>query len=217
MCRTASRPSARGDILPRQIVLFSLLLGTIGSLLLFACTNTLTVWLTLATFIGYTVIYTMILKPSTPQNIVIGGAAGAMPPALGWAAITGAVPADAWLLVLIIFVWTPPHFWSLALYRQQDYAQAKLPMLPTTHGEKLTRLHILLYTLILFGVSLLPFALQMSGAIYLNAAIVLGAIFIHYAWQIWRRYSDILARATFRYSIVYLSLLFTALLVDHYV
>ncbi|GAM53344.1 heme O synthase, protoheme IX farnesyltransferase [bacterium endosymbiont of Mortierella elongata FMR23-6] len=217
MRRTAWRPSARGDLTSVQILLFSALLGGLGMWTLYASTNALAMWLTLATFIGYAIIYTLILKPLTPQNIVIGGAAGAMPPALGWAAATGTVPADAWLLVLIIFVWTPPHFWALALYRRQDYAQAGLPMLPITHGEQFTRLQILLYTIVLFGVSLLPFASRMSGVVYLVAAIVLGAIFLAYAWRIWRTYSDTLARQLFRYSIIYLSLLFAALLADHYV
>ncbi|BBO60362.1 heme o synthase [Mycoavidus sp. B2-EB] len=217
MRRTAWRPSARGDLTSLQILLFSALLGGLGMWMLCAFTNALAMWLTLATFIGYAIIYTLILKPRTPQNIVIGGAAGAMPPALGWAAATGAVPADAWLLVLIIFVWTPPHFWALALYRRQDYAQAGLPMLPITHGEQFTRLQILLYTIVLFGVSLLPFASRMSGIVYLAAAIVLGIIFLAYAWRIWRAYSDTLARGLFRYSIIYLSLLFAALLADHYV
>ncbi len=217
MRRTAWRPSARGELTSVQILFFSAMLGGLGMWTLYAYTNALTMWLTLATFIGYALIYTVLLKPATPQNIVIGGAAGAMPPALGWAAVTGTVPADAWLLVLIIFVWTPPHFWALALYRRQDYAQAGLPMLPITHGEQFTRLHILLYTIILFGVSLLPFASRMSGLVYLVAALVLGVIFLAYAWQIWRAYSDRLARRLFRYSIIYLSLLFAALLADHYV
>lgn len=217
MRRTAWRPSARGELTAIQILVFSALLGGLGMWTLYAFTNALAMWLTLATFIGYAIIYTLILKPLTPQNIVIGGAAGAMPPALGWAAVTGTVPADAWLLVLIIFVWTPPHFWALALYRRQDYAQAGLPMLPNTHGEQFTRLQILLYTIVLFGVSLLPFASRMSGVVYLVAAIVLGAIFLAYAWRIWRTYSDTLARQLFRYSIIYLSLLFAALLADHYV
>jgi protoheme IX farnesyltransferase len=174
-------------------------------------------WLTVATFVGYAVIYTLLLKPATPQNIVIGGASGAMPPALGWAAVTGHVPGDAWILVLIIFVWTPPHFWALALYRRKDYENAGLPMLPNTHGEKYTRLHILLYTVILFAVTMMPFISGMSGVVYLAAAVLLGALFLAYAWKIYLEYSDDLARRTFRYSIVYLSLLFAALLVDHYV
>ncbi|GAB3628649.1 protoheme IX farnesyltransferase [Pandoraea terrae] len=217
MRRTAWRPSARGEITPIQIIVFSTVLGAAGMAVLYTFTNALTMWLTLATFVGYAIIYTIILKPSTPQNIVIGGASGAMPPALGWAAATGAVPADAWILVLIIFVWTPPHFWALALYRRQDYVNSGLPMLPITHGEKYTRLQILLYSVVLFAVSLLPFAHRMSGYVYLAAAVVLSGIFLGYAWKLWRNYSDELSRSMFRYSIVYLSLLFAALLIDHYV
>jgi protoheme IX farnesyltransferase len=216
MRRTAWRPSARGEITTAQILAFSAALGGLGMWTLHVFTNALTMWLTFATFIGYAVVYTLLLKPATPQNIVIGGASGAMPPALGWAAVTGHVPGDAWILVLIIFVWTPPHFWSLALYRRQDYANAGLPMLPNTHGEQFTRLHILLYTIILLAVSLMPFISQMSGIVYLASAVLLGAIFLGYAWKIFRDYSDALARTAFRYSIVYLSLLFAALLVDHY-
>jgi protoheme IX farnesyltransferase len=216
MRRTAWRPSARGEITTAQILAFSAVLGGLGMWTLYMFTNPLTMWLTFATFVGYAVIYTLLLKPATPQNIVIGGASGAMPPALGWAAVTGHVPGDAWILVLIIFVWTPPHFWSLALYRRQDYQNAGLPMLPNTHGEKFTRLHILLYSIILLAVSLMPFISGMSGIVYLASAVLLGAIFLAYAWKIFREYSDALARRTFRYSIVYLSLLFAALLVDHY-
>ncbi|SAK43274.1 protoheme IX farnesyltransferase [Caballeronia fortuita] len=217
MRRTAWRPSARGQITPAQILTFSAVLGGIGMWTLYTFTNPLTMWLTIATFVGYAVIYTLLLKPYTPQNIVIGGASGAMPPALGWAAVTGAVPGDAWILVLIIFVWTPPHFWALALYRRKDYENAGLPMLPITHGEKYTLLNIFLYTLVLFAVTLMPYISGMSGVVYLASAIALGAGFIGYAWKMYRNYSDALARKTFRYSIVYLSLLFGALLVDHYV
>ncbi|RKP59384.1 heme o synthase [Pararobbsia silviterrae] len=217
MRRTAWRPSARGEISSFQIIAFSSVLGALGMWTLDTFTNALTMWLTFATFVGYAIVYTIILKPATPQNIVIGGASGAMPPALGWAAVTGAVPADAWILVLIIFVWTPPHFWSLALYRRADYEKSGLPMLPVTHGEKFTGLHVFLYTIVLLGVTLLPYATRMSGLVYLVSAVVLGAIYLVYAWRIWRHYSDALARRAFRYSIVYLSLLFAALLVDHYV
>ncbi len=217
MRRTAWRPSARGEITSMQILLFSAVLGAVGMWTLYTFTNALTMWLTFGTFIGYAIIYTLLLKPTTPQNIVIGGASGAMPPALGWAAVTGHVPGDAWILVLIIFVWTPPHFWSLALYRREDYKKAGLPMLPNTHGEAYTRLCILLYTVVLFAVTLMPFISGMSGALYLAAAVLLGAVFLAYSWKIYREYSDALARKTFRYSIVYLSLLFAALLVDHYV
>ena len=217
MRRTAWRPSATGEISTPQTLVFSAILGGAGMWLLHVFANDLTMWLTFATFIGYAIIYTLLLKPATPQNIVIGGASGAMPPALGWAAVTGHVPGDAWILVLIIFVWTPPHFWSLALYRRKDYENAGLPMLPNTHGEAYTRLHILLYTVILFVVTLMPFISGMSGVLYLVAAVLLGVMFLAYAWRIYREYSDALARKTFRYSIVYLSLLFVALLVDHYV
>ncbi|MEX3630416.1 MAG: heme o synthase [Burkholderia sp.] len=216
MRRTAWRPSARGEITTPQILAFSMVLGGAGAWTLYTFTNPLTMWLTVATFVGYAVIYTLLLKPATPQNIVIGGASGAMPPALGWAAVTGSVPGDAWILVLIIFVWTPPHFWVLALYRVKDYENSGLPMLPVTHGEKFTRLHILLYTVILFVVTLMPFISGMSGVVYLASAVVLGAIFLAYAWKVYVDYSDALARRAFRYSIVYLSLLFAALLVDHY-
>ncbi|BAN21970.1 heme o synthase [Caballeronia insecticola] len=217
MRRTAWRPSARGQITSTQILTFSAVLGGIGMWTLYTFTNPLTMWLTIATFVGYAVVYTLLLKPFTPQNIVIGGASGAMPPALGWAAVTGALPGDAWILVLIIFVWTPPHFWALALYRRKDYENAGLPMLPITHGEKYTLLNIFLYTLVLFAVTLMPYISGMSGVVYLASAVALGAGFIGYAWKMYREYSDALARRTFRYSIVYLSLLFGALLVDHYV
>lgn len=216
MRRTAWRPSARGEITTPQILAFSTVLGGAGAWTLYTFTNALTMWLTIATFVGYAVIYTLLLKPATPQNIVIGGASGAMPPALGWAAVTGSVPGDAWILVLIIFVWTPPHFWVLALYRVKDYEQSGLPMLPVTHGSKFTRLHILLYTVILFVVTMMPFISGMSGVVYLASAAVLGAVFLAYAWKVYVDYSDELARRAFRFSIVYLSLLFAALLIDHY-
>ena len=208
MRRTAWRPSATGEL--------STALGAAGAAILWFAVNPLTMWLTLATFIGYAVVYTLVLKPMTPQNIVIGGASGAMPPVLGWAAIRGDVGPEALILCLIIFVWTPPHFWALALYRAEDYRRAGLPMLPVTHGSEFTRLHVLLYTLVLFAATLLPFVAGMSGGIYLAAAIVLGTMFSGYAWRLWRRYSDELARQTFRFSIVHLTLLFAALLVDHY-
>jgi len=216
MARTRARPTARGELSTSETLVFAGVLGAIGLWLLYALVNPLTMWLTFATFVGYAVIYTIFLKPRTPQNIVIGGASGAMPPVLGWAAVTGEVSADALLLFLIIFAWTPPHFWALALYRTADYARAGLPMLPVTHGSKYTRLSVLLYTFILFGVTLLPFATRMSGFIYLAAAVVLGGIFLRYAWRLYVNYSDKLSQQTFRYSIVYLSLLFAALLVDHY-
>jgi protoheme IX farnesyltransferase len=217
MARTARRPIARGEITVMQTLVFSGVIGGIGMWVLFNFVNALTMWLTFATFVGYAVIYTMILKPATPQNIVIGGLSGAMPPALGWAAIANDVPMQAWILVLIIFIWTPPHFWSLALYRRDDYAKSGLPMLPVTHGLQFTQFHIWLYTIALVATTMLPFAVNMSGLIYLGSAAVLGAIFLWYAWRMWKHYSDLLARQTFAYSIVYLSLLFAALLVDHYI
>ena len=216
MARTARRPMARGEITVPQTLLFSGVIGGAGMWVLYAFVNPLTMWLTFATFVGYAVIYTIILKPATPQNIVIGGLSGAMPPALGWAAVANDLPMQAWILVLIIFVWTPPHFWALALYRRDDYAKSGLPMLPITHGMKLTQFHILLYTIALFATTMLPYAVRMSGLVYLVSAVVLGAIFLSYAWRIYRNYSDQLARKTFTYSIVYLSLLFAALLADHY-
>jgi protoheme IX farnesyltransferase len=216
MARTAWRPTAKGQLTNAQTLVFSILLCAAGSALLYVQVNPLTMWLTFATFVGYAVVYTVVLKPRTPQNIVIGGASGAMPPVLGWAAMRGELGAEAWLLCLIIFLWTPPHFWALALYRAEDYRKSGLPMLPVTHGNEYTRLHVLLYTLVLFAGTLLPFIYGMSGVIYLAAAVSLGAVFTAYAWKLWRRYSDAMARKTFRFSILYLSLLFAALLVDHY-
>jgi heme o synthase len=216
MQRTRWRPLPRGELTVAQTLVFAGVLGGLGLWILFHFVNALTMWLTVATFIGYAVVYTVLLKPLTPQNIVIGGASGAMPPVLGWAAVTGEVSTEAMLLFLIIFAWTPPHFWSLALYRTEEYAKAGVPMLPVTHGKAYTRLQVLLYTVILFAVSLLPFVIRMSGWLYLVAALILGGIFLGYALQIYRRYSDALAQKTFRYSIAYLALLFAALLVDHY-
>ena len=216
MTRTAWRPSANGQLTSVQTLVFSTLLCGAGGALLYFVVNPLTMWLTLATFVGYAVVYTLILKPLTPQNIVIGGASGAMPPVLGWAAIRGEVGAEALIMCLIIFLWTPPHFWALALYRTEDYRRSGLPMLPVTHGSEFTRLHVLLYTLILFAATLLPFVSGMSGPIYLLSAIGLGLAFTYYAWSLWRHYSDALARKTFRFSILHLSLLFAALLLDHY-
>jgi protoheme IX farnesyltransferase len=216
MARTARRPLARGELSVQQTLVFSGVIGGAGMWVLYNFVNPLTMWLTFATFVGYAVIYTIILKPATPQNIVIGGLSGAMPPALGWAAVANDVPMQAWILVLIIFIWTPPHFWALALYRRKDYENSGLPMLPITHGMAFTQLQILLYTIALVATTLLPFAVGMSGLIYLVVAVVLDAIFLAYAWQIYRRYTDMIARKTFAYSIIYLSLLFAALLVDHY-
>ena len=216
MARTRARPLPRGELTSLQTLVFAGIVGASGLLLLYVKVNALTMWLTLVTFVGYAIVYTVLLKPATPQNIVIGGASGAMPPVLGWAAVANDVAPEALLLFLVIFVWTPPHFWSLALYRAQEYAKAGLPMLPVTHGPEYTRLQIVLYTLALFAVSLMPFAIRMSGWIYLAAAVGLGAVFIGYAVQLYRRYSDALARRTFRYSIFYLATLFSALLIDHY-
>jgi protoheme IX farnesyltransferase len=217
MKRTAWRPTARGELDDRQTLLFSAVLCALGSTLLYLSVNALTMWLTLATFIGYAVVYTVILKPLTPQNIVIGGASGAMPPVLGWAAMSGQVGPEALILFLIIFLWTPPHFWSLALYRVEDYRKSGLPMLPVTHGNEFTRLMILLYTLILFAACLMPYIYGMSSWIYLITALALSVVFCLYGFYLWRDYSDALARKTFRFSLIHLSALFAALLVDHYV
>ncbi len=216
MKRTAWRPTAKGQLSDVQALAFSAVLCVAGSIVLYEGTNALTMWLTFATFVGYAVVYTLLLKPNTPQNIVIGGASGAMPPVLGWAAMTGDVGPEALILFLIIFLWTPPHFWALALYRVEEYRKSGLPMLPVTHGNAYTRLQVLLYTLILFAAGLMPFVYGMSSWIYLVAAVLLGAGFCAYGFALWRAYSDALARRTFRFSIVYLSLLFAALLVDHY-
>ncbi len=217
MKRTAWRPTARGELNDRQTLLFSAVLCAAGSALLYIWVNPLTMWLTFATFVGYAVIYTVILKPLTPQNIVIGGASGAMPPVLGWAAMAGDVGPEALILFLIIFLWTPPHFWALALYRVEDYRKSGLPMLPVTHGNEFTRLQILLYTFILFAACLLPFVYGMSSWIYLVVALGLSVGFCLYGFWLWRAYSDELARKTFRFSLIHLSVLFAALLVDHYV
>jgi protoheme IX farnesyltransferase len=215
MARTRSRPLPRGQVNVFETFFFSGVLGGLGLSLLYRLVNELTMWLTLATFVAYVVVYTLYLKPRTSQNIVIGGASGAMPPVLGWAAVTGQAPGEAWLLFLIIFVWTPPHFWSLALYRAKEYAAAGLPMLPVTHGAEYTRLSVFLYTLGLAAVTVVPWLIGMSGWLYLAAAVVLNGVFIAYAWQVWRRYTAKLAQKTFRWSILYLALLFAALLADH--
>ena len=216
MARTRGRPLPRGEVSSPETIFFLALIGGGGLYMLHQWVNPLTMWLTLITFVGYAIIYTVILKPLTPQNIVIGGASGAMPPVLGWTAVTGEISADALLLFLIIFAWTPPHFWALALYRKLEYAKVGMPMLPVTHGDKFTRLHVLLYTFILCAVTLMPYATQMGGLIYLISAVILDAVFLYYAVKIYLDYSDQLARTTFRYSIFYLTALFTALLVDHY-
>jgi len=217
MARTRRRPLPAGEISSLSTLVFATLVGGLGLFLLFRFVNPLTMWLTLATFVGYAIVYTVLLKPATPQNIVIGGASGAMPPILGWAAVTNDVAPEALLLFLIIFIWTPPHFWSLALYRAEDYARAGLPMLPVTHGRRYTQLMIVLYTVVLVAVTLLPYAVRMTGLIYLAGALVLGAVFLLHAVQLYRDYSVELARATFKYSVWYLAALFSMLLLDHYV
>lgn len=216
MKRTSWRPTAKGQLTNLQTLSFSAVLCAAGSALLYFWVNPLTMWLTFATFVGYAVIYTVILKPLTPQNIVIGGASGAMPPVLGWTAMTGVVSPEALVLFLIIFLWTPPHFWALALYRVEDYRKSGLPMLPVTHGSEFTRLQILLYTFVLFAACLMPFMMRMSGWFYLVSAVLLSIGFCGYAFALWREYSDALARKTFRFSLIHLSLLFAALLIDHY-
>jgi len=216
MRRTSWRPLPQGQLTSAETLAFAGIFGGAGLAILYVLVNPLTMWLTLGTFVGYAIVYTVLLKPATPQNIVIGGASGAMPPVLGWAAVTGHVPAEALLLFLIIFVWTPPHFWALALYRRDDYANARLPMLPVTHGMRYTQSMVVLYTVALAAVTLLPYAVRMSGLFYLASALVLGGVFIGYALRLRVAYSDALARRTFRYSIVYLAALFSALLVDHY-
>jgi protoheme IX farnesyltransferase len=216
MARTRARPLPTGQVTSLQTAVFATLVGSLGLAILYFNVNPLTMWLTFATFVGYAVIYTIFLKPATPLNIVIGGASGAMPPVLGWAAVNNMVSPEALILFLIIFAWTPPHFWALALYRREEYAKSGLPMLPVTHGEEFTRLHILLYTIILVAVTLMPFGSGMSGWIYLATSTVLNAVFMAYAIGLYRKYSDDLAKRTFRYSILYLTLLFAALLLDHY-
>jgi protoheme IX farnesyltransferase len=217
MARTRARPLPRGHVTSIETLVFAGIVGGAGLVILYQWVNALTMWLTLATFIGYAIVYTVVLKPMTPQNIVIGGASGAMPPVLGWTAVTGEIAPEALLLFLIIFAWTPPHFWALALYRRDDYARAGVPMLPVTHGDRFTRLHVLLYTVILTAVSLMPFVARMSGTPYLAAAVVLDAVFLSYAVRIYTAYSDRLAQRAFRYSIVYLAALFAALLIDHHI
>jgi len=216
MARTKGRPLPQGKVSVPETLFFLLIVGGIGLFILYEWVNELTMWLTLGTFVGYAIIYTVILKPLTPQNIVIGGASGAMPPVLGWTAVTGEIASDALLLFLIIFAWTPPHFWALALYRKKEYTSIGMPMLPVTHGDQYTKLQVLLYTVILCVITILPYVTQMSGLIYLVSSTILNGIFMYYAIEIYRNYSDQLAREAFRYSILYLALLFVALLVDHY-
>lgn len=216
MARTRARPLPTKQVGSMETAVFATLVGALGLGILYVYVNPLTMWLTFATFVGYAVIYTVFLKPATPLNIVIGGASGAMPPVLGWAAVNNVVSPEALILFLIIFAWTPPHFWALALYRRSEYAKSGLPMLPVTHGEEFTRLHILLYTVIMVAVTLMPYGSGMSGLIYLVAAILLNVAFLAYTIGLYRHYSDDLAKRTFRYSILYLTLLFAALLLDHY-
>ncbi len=216
MARTRGRPLPTGQLSTREALIFASILGIVSMLVLVVGVNGLTAALTFTSLIGYSVVYTLYLKRATPQNIVIGGAAGAAPPVLGWTAITNDVAADALLLFLIIFIWTPPHFWALALYRCEEYAKVGIPMLPVTHGPEYTRLQVLLYTILLAAVTLLPFATRMTGWFYLAGVIVLDAAYLMYAWRLYRNYSDALARRAFRYSIQYLALLFALLLIDHY-
>ena len=214
MARTAWRPLPTGSVSTRKTIMFSIILGVTGFCILLGFVNPLTAWLTLLTFAGYAFFYTLLLKPLTPQNIVIGGASGAMPPVLGWAAVTGNTPPEAWVLFLIIFIWTPPHFWSLALYRTDDYERSGLPMLPVTHGSKFTRLQILLYTILLIGTSVLPTAIGMSGLFYLTVALVSGFYFLKLSFALYKNYTEKLARKHFKYSINYLIYVFAALMID---
>ena len=217
MARTARRATAMGELSTTQTLIFSAIIGGAGMGILYTMVNPLTMWLTFVTFVGYALIYTILLKPNTPQNIVIGGLSGAMPPALGWAAVANTVPMEAWLLVLIIFVWTPPHFWALAMYRRDDYVRSGLPMMPVTHGMKYTGQQVWLYSIALAACTLFPFAVGMSGWLYLLSAIGLNAVFLRHGWLVHKHYSDQVARKAFAWSVIYLSLLFAALLVDHYV
>lgn len=216
MARTHKRPLAEGRISPAAALSFAMLLSVAGLVILLVFTNQLTAWLTLASLLGYAVLYTGFLKRATPQNIVIGGLAGAAPPLLGWVAVTGHISAEPLLLVLIIFAWTPPHFWALAIHRKAEYAKVDIPMLPVTHGEHYTKIHILLYTAVMFAVTLLPFAIHMSGLLYLVCTVGLGLRFFHWAIVLYRDSQPHAAINTFKYSIWYLFLLFIALLVDHY-
>ena len=216
MARTRGRPLPMGKVSQQETIFFATVLGGLGLFILFYFVNFLTMWLTALTFFAYAVIYTIFLKPATPMNIVIGGASGAMPPVLGWAAVNNHLSPEAWILFLIIFCWTPPHFWALALYRRVEYAKVGMPMLPVTHGEKFTLLHIMLYTIILAIVTMMPFSIGMTGLIYLFFATILNAIFLYYVVMLYRNYSDKLSMKIFRYSILYLGLIFTAFLIDHY-
>ncbi len=216
MARTQARPLPTGQVTSAQTAFFATIIGAAGLLLLNYFVNPLTMWLTLATFFGYAIIYTVFLKPATSMNIVIGGASGAMPPILGWAAVNNVIGPEALIMFLIIFAWTPPHFWALALYRRHEYAKVNIPMLPVTHGEEFTRLHILLYTVILVTITMMPFFLGMSSWFYLVSAVALDSVFLYFTIKLYIRYSDALAMKTFKFSITYLALLFAALLIDHY-
>jgi len=215
MARTLNRPVAQGRLAPAQVIGFAVLLGGLGMAILVVWINALTAWLTLASLLGYAVVYTLYLKRATPQNIVIGGLAGAAPPLLGWTAVTGEIHGHALLLVLIIFAWTPPHFWALALHRKEEYAKADVPMLPVTHGDHYTKLHVLLYTILMVLVTLLPYLTGMSGWIYLLGALMLGGGFLYWAVRLYRSADLALGMTTFKYSIVYLLALFAIMLADH--
>ena len=217
MNRTDKRPLPQGDISPIHASIFALVIGFLGALILYIFANTLTMYLTIASLIGYAFIYTVYLKRATPQNIVIGGLAGAAPPLLGWTSITNSIDAYSLLLVLIIFIWTPPHFWALAIYRKDEYAKESIPMLPVTHGVAFTKLQIVLYTIILFLVSLLPYIVLMSGVIYLISALVLSSVFLYYSIKLYLGEGDEYAMKTFTYSIYYIFLIFIALLADHFI
>jgi protoheme IX farnesyltransferase len=217
MNRTDKRPLPQGDISPIHASIFALFIGFLGALILYIFVNTLTMYLTIASLIGYAFIYTVYLKRATPQNIVIGGLAGAAPPLLGWTSITNSIDAYSLLLVLIIFIWTPPHFWALAIYRKDEYAKESIPMLPVTHGVAFTKLQIVLYTIILFLVSLLPYIVLMSGVIYLISALVLSSVFLYYSIKLYLGEGDEYAMKTFTYSIYYIFLIFIALLADHFI
>lgn len=216
MKRTHNRPVAQGRVEPRHAAIFAIVIGVSGMAILLFLVNPLCAWLTLASFVGYAFIYTGYLKHATPQNIVIGGLSGAMPPLLGWSAVTGTIEADALILVLIIFAWTPPHFWALAIHRKDEYAKSGVPMLPVTHGEHVTKIHILIYTLFLIVVSVFPYFSGLSGLLYLVSALLLGAGFLAWSSKLMFRPEPSTAMDTFRYSIVYLALLFLALVIDHY-
>ncbi|WP_439101751.1 heme o synthase [Congregibacter sp.] len=216
MARTRNRPLAKGRVSNRNAIIFALALGVAGMAILLIWINALTAWLTFASLVGYAFIYTLFLKRATPQNIVIGGLAGAAPPLLGWTAVTGEVHGHALLLVLIIFAWTPPHFWALAIHRREEYALVDIPMLPVTHGVRFTQLHIMLYTILMFLITLMPFVTRLSSWLYLAGAVVLGLRFFYWSIEIWREKNPKAPIYAFKYSITYLMLLFLIMLLDHY-